>query len=95
MVVWSAGTWQGQPVAVKVITHSRADDTRISQELTLSISFDHPNLVRALHYVKVDINPRSPELSEVGDGLCFEAVLLWLDTTLWCRMCGANVYAKH
>jgi serine/threonine protein kinase len=65
-----AGTWQGSPVAVKVITHSRADDTRISQELTLSVSFDHPNLVRALHYVKVDINPQAPDFSE-GDSDVF------------------------
>ncbi len=48
------------PVAVKVITHSSADDDRIKQELTLSISFDHPNLVRALHYARVDIGPHRP-----------------------------------
>eukprot|EP00878_Enallax_costatus_P002645 GHUV01002830.1.p1 GENE.GHUV01002830.1~~GHUV01002830.1.p1 ORF type:complete len:787 (+),score=114.21 GHUV01002830.1:311-2362(+) len=54
-----AGTWQGNPVAVKIITHSSADDDRIKQELVLSLSFDHPNLVRALHYSKMKINPDS------------------------------------
>eukprot|EP00878_Enallax_costatus_P019450 GHUV01020521.1.p1 GENE.GHUV01020521.1~~GHUV01020521.1.p1 ORF type:complete len:288 (+),score=67.25 GHUV01020521.1:538-1401(+) len=65
-----AGVWRNRPVAVKVITHSSADDDRIQQELTLSISFDHPNLVRALHYARVDIGPHKPDSSQ-GDSDLF------------------------
>ncbi|KAF6258032.1 hypothetical protein COO60DRAFT_1693831 [Scenedesmus sp. NREL 46B-D3] len=63
--VYSA-TWNNAPVAVKVITHSSADEPRISQELALSLSFDHPNLVRALHFAKLRINPGSDIASLVG-----------------------------
>jgi hypothetical protein len=59
-------TWRGSPVAVKIITHSSADDSRISQELALSLSFDHPNLVRALHYAKLRVNPGSDMASLVS-----------------------------
>jgi hypothetical protein len=51
---------------VKIITHSSADDSRISQELALSLSFDHPNLVRALHFTKLRINPGSGHASLVS-----------------------------
>jgi hypothetical protein len=61
-----AATWINSPVAVKIITHSSADDSRISQELALSLSFDHPNLVRALHFTKLRINPGSGHTSLVS-----------------------------
>jgi hypothetical protein len=64
--VAAAATWNNAPVAVKIITHSSADDSRISQELALSLSFDHPNLVRALHFTKLRINPGSGHTSMVS-----------------------------
>jgi hypothetical protein len=33
-----------------------------------SLSFDHPNLVRALHYARLRINPNSPEATLVSGG---------------------------
>jgi CO/xanthine dehydrogenase Mo-binding subunit len=71
--VAAAATWRGTPVAVKIITHSSTDETRISQELALSLSFDHPNLVRALHYAKLRVSPGSDAASLVSDckaGFC-------------------------
>jgi len=56
------GVWRGDQVAVKVIVHSQADESRIQQELSLSLSFDHPNLVRALHYDQMNITPGRPSL---------------------------------
>lgn len=54
------------PVAVKVITHSSKDDDRIGRELALSLSFDHPNLVRALHFTKIRINNATPTNVSTG-----------------------------
>ncbi|WIA39949.1 hypothetical protein OEZ86_013381 [Tetradesmus obliquus] len=56
--VYSA-TWNGAPVAVKIITHSSAYNDKIGRELALSLSFDHPNLVRALHFAKLRVSPGS------------------------------------
>lgn len=53
-------------MAVKIITHSSADDDKIARELALSLSFDHPNLVRALHFAKLRINPGSGHTSLVS-----------------------------
>jgi hypothetical protein len=76
-VLAAAATWNNAPVAVKIITHSSADDSRISQELALSLSFDHPNLVRALHFTKLRINPGSGHASLVSRVWRLD-VLVWL-----------------
>lgn len=60
------------PVAVKVITHSSKDDERIGRELALSLSFDHPNLVRALHFTKIRINNATPTNVSTGCWRSFE-----------------------
>eukprot|EP00775_Hariotina_reticulata_P003224 gene3224-3501_t len=62
-----SGVWNSCPVAVKVIAHSQMDDRRIHQELSLSLSFNHPNLVRALHYVQMRITPGRPSLGAPSD----------------------------
>lgn len=41
-----------------------------------SLSFDHPNLVRALHYARLRINPNSADTSLVSGSAAFERVLL-------------------
>jgi hypothetical protein len=60
---------------VKIITHSSADDARISQELALSLSFDHPNLVRALHYAKLRCSPGS-DLASLVSGSCYNILVI-------------------
>ena len=62
-------------MAVKIITHSSADDDKIARELALSLSFDHPNLVRALHFAKLRINPGSGHTSLVS-GLCADVCIV-------------------
>jgi serine/threonine protein kinase len=42
-------------VAVKVISHTDVEEERIQREVQLHLSFDHPNVVRALHYAKVNL----------------------------------------
>ncbi|GBF89976.1 hypothetical protein Rsub_02682 [Raphidocelis subcapitata] len=50
-----AGRWKGQMVAVKVLTHSAADEPLIEHELRLSETFRHPNVTSALHFTKVKL----------------------------------------
>jgi hypothetical protein len=51
----AAGEWHGQVVAVKVISHTDLEEERIQREVQLHTSFDHPNVVKALHYAKINL----------------------------------------
>ena len=51
-----SGIWKGDPVAVKIVSHSSSEEPRIARELRLAQQVDHPHLVRALHFVKMSIN---------------------------------------
>ncbi|KXZ49462.1 hypothetical protein GPECTOR_21g688 [Gonium pectorale] len=51
------GTWRGVCVAVKVICHDRHNTlAAIENELQLSLSFEHRNVVRALSYIHCSID---------------------------------------
>lgn len=43
--------WAGRDCAVKVIEHDADTLTAVEAEAQLMLSFEHPNLVRAFHYV--------------------------------------------
>lgn len=45
------GRWRGLEVAVKVLQHSRAAAASVANEVDLMMSFQHPNIVSALHFV--------------------------------------------
>lgn len=43
--------WAGRDVAVKVIEHNTDTTVPVEREVTLMLSFNHPNIVRAYHFV--------------------------------------------
>jgi hypothetical protein len=43
--------WAGRDVAVKVIEHNTDTTVPVEREVTLMLSFNHPNVVRAFHFV--------------------------------------------
>eukprot|EP00878_Enallax_costatus_P005213 GHUV01005479.1.p1 GENE.GHUV01005479.1~~GHUV01005479.1.p1 ORF type:complete len:661 (+),score=159.36 GHUV01005479.1:2184-4166(+) len=45
------GRWRGLEVAVKVLQHSRAAAASVANEVDLMMSFQHLNIVSALHFV--------------------------------------------
>lgn len=45
------GKWRGLDVAVKVLQHSRAAAASVANEVDLMMSFQHPNVVSAHHFV--------------------------------------------
>jgi hypothetical protein len=53
---------------------------------TCSLSFDCPNLVQALHYARIRINPNSPEASLVRRG----CVCTWRACACPCSSCAAR-----
>jgi hypothetical protein len=55
LVVCHLGTWKGDPVAVKIVTHSASEEGRITRELRLAQQLDHPHLVRALHHARMNL----------------------------------------
>lgn len=46
-----SGRWRETDVAIKKILHSPAESDKIFREIHLSMAFQHPNVVRSLHYV--------------------------------------------
>lgn len=52
-------------MAVKVIEHNTDTTVPVEREVTLMLSFNHPNVVRAFHFVT------RVHTSEVGSGLRF------------------------
>ncbi|EFJ51739.1 hypothetical protein VOLCADRAFT_103380 [Volvox carteri f. nagariensis] len=67
------GSWRGLTVAIKVISHHDRHNTleAIENELRLSLSFDHRNIVRSLSYitctVDADGNPTLSMLSRESE----------------------------
>ena len=47
----TARRWAGRDVAVKVIEHNTDTTVPVEREVTLMLSFNHPNIVRAFHFV--------------------------------------------
>jgi senescence-induced receptor-like serine/threonine-protein kinase len=47
------GFWNGQPVAVKILLHSEAEEAVIDRELDLMMEVSHSNIVSALHCEKM------------------------------------------
>jgi serine/threonine protein kinase len=45
------GRWQGRDVAVKVLHHNALSAARVANEVDLMMSFKHPNIVQAYHFV--------------------------------------------
>ncbi|GBF87403.1 hypothetical protein Rsub_00114 [Raphidocelis subcapitata] len=45
------GRWQGRDVAVKVMVHDAAVAKSVAREIDLVMSFSHPNIVQAFHFV--------------------------------------------
>ena len=45
------GRWRSKDVAVKVIQHSSKTVDLVLNEVNLMLSFNHPNIVRALHVI--------------------------------------------
>eukprot|EP00878_Enallax_costatus_P017735 GHUV01018633.1.p1 GENE.GHUV01018633.1~~GHUV01018633.1.p1 ORF type:complete len:586 (+),score=150.76 GHUV01018633.1:908-2665(+) len=48
--------WVDRDVAVKVIEHDRAMAEAVANEVQLMLSCNHPNVVRAYHYITININ---------------------------------------
>jgi serine/threonine protein kinase len=45
------GTWQAREVAIKVMHHDSSTAAAIANEVDLMLSFAHPNVVKAYHFV--------------------------------------------
>ena len=52
------GVWSGQLVAVKVIKHSELAEPRVREEVEISTSFVHPNVVRSLYRELHQLDPK-------------------------------------
>ena len=50
-----AGVWKDQSVAVKIVTHTRAEEPLISRELSLAQQLEHPHLVKTLHFARMTL----------------------------------------
>jgi hypothetical protein len=50
-VYFSPNRWAGRDVAVKVIEHNTDTTVPVEREVLLMLSFNHPHIVRAFHFV--------------------------------------------
>jgi hypothetical protein len=49
------GMWKDQAVAVKIVTHTSAEEPRITRELSLAQQLEHPHLVKTLHFARMTL----------------------------------------
>ncbi|KAG2499268.1 hypothetical protein HYH03_002846 [Edaphochlamys debaryana] len=58
-----SGMWRGRPVAVKILTHSPAEAAVVEREAEqVSLACRHPNVVRTLHAVRLDVTGAAARL---------------------------------
>lgn len=51
LCVCANNRWAGRDVAVKVIEHNTDTTVPVEREVALMLSFNHPHIVRAFHFV--------------------------------------------
>ncbi|KXZ50652.1 hypothetical protein GPECTOR_15g336 [Gonium pectorale] len=95
------GLWQSQIVAVKIIPHTSAANTKVQQEVALCIRFNHPNVVRSLHCVTFESNSPQHQLSQVESLRSTSTATastqqgLNMETWIVLEYCNAGSLASH